>query len=425
MDASMTIAKSGGDQLVRQDTLNPLAGLPTRLKLLIAIPALNEEQSIRGIIERSLAARRYILENSPVTEVAITVVSDGSTDATVERAREYAQDIEIIVFEKNRGYGAAIMEAWSRSDAELLSFLDADGTCEPRFFADLCRNLVEQEADVILGCRLNESSQMPKVRRLGNTIFATLLAGLSNKTVRDTASGMRVVRRSALRNLYPLPTGLHFTPAMSARAMLSDCVRITEIDMPYAEREGRSKLSVLKDGLRFLNVIVSTALLYRPEKFLNTLSLLAVLAGAALMVSPALLYAREARVEEWMIYRFLVFGLCMQVAGLLWGAGAIAGRAVEVAIEEEIRPARRWVLESLRSAWFWPAVGAGLVGCGWLVAPAAWQFAATGHTDAHWSRFVIALTGGQMISLGLVFKGLDALLELVEGRVRYLAGRHG
>lgn len=101
--------------------------------------------------------------------MAITVVIDGSTDATVERAREYARDIDIIVFEKNRGCGAAIMEAWSRSDAELLSFLDADGTCEPRFFADLCRNLMEQEADVILGCRLNANSQMSKVRRLGNT----------------------------------------------------------------------------------------------------------------------------------------------------------------------------------------------------------------------------------------------------------------
>lgn len=425
MDASMTIAQSGNDQRLQRDTLNPLAGLPTRLKLLIAIPALNEEQSIRGIVERSLAARRFIIENSPVTEVAITVVSDGSTDATVERAREYAQDIEIIVFEKNRGYGAAIMEAWSRSDAELLSFLDADGTCEPRFFADLCRNLVEQEADVILGCRLNENSQMPKVRRLGNTIFAALLAGLSSKRVRDTASGMRVVRRSALRNLYPLPTGLHFTPAMSSRAMLSDCVRITEIDMPYAEREGRSKLSVLKDGLRFLNVIVSTAWLYRPEKFLNGLSWLAALTGTLLMVSPALLYASESRVEEWMIYRFLVFGLCMQVAGLLWGAGAIAGRAVEVAIAEEIRPARRWVIEFLRSGWFWPLTAASLLASGWLVSPAAWQLATTGHTDAHWSRFVIALTGAQLVSLGFVFKGLDALLDLVGGRVRYLAGRHG
>jgi hypothetical protein len=83
------------------------------------------------------------------------------------------------------------------------------------------------------------------------------------------------------------------------------------------------------------------------------------------------------------------------------------------------------VIEFLRSGWFWPLTAAALLASGWLVSPAAWQLATTGHTDAHWSRFVIALTGAQLVSLGFVFKGLDALLDLVGGRVRYLAGRHG
>src|SRR5258707_10733082 len=94
-----------------------------RLKLLIAIPALNEEDSIAQTIQRSLAARERILSNSPVTEVEITVVSDGSTDRTVELASRYLDRIRLIVFERNRGYGAAIKEAWAQSDAELLAFL--------------------------------------------------------------------------------------------------------------------------------------------------------------------------------------------------------------------------------------------------------------------------------------------------------------
>src|SRR5262247_1663883 len=98
------------------------------MKLLIVIPAYNEESSIKSIIERSLTARDNIIANSPVTEVEITVVSDGSTDRTVELASSYANWINLIVFEKNRGYGAAIKEAWNQSDADLLSFLDADGT---------------------------------------------------------------------------------------------------------------------------------------------------------------------------------------------------------------------------------------------------------------------------------------------------------
>src|SRR5262245_18295525 len=97
-----------------------------RRKLLIAIPALDEEKSIETIIERSLAAREGIVAHSPVTEVEITIVSDGSTDRTVELARRYSGSVNLIVFEQNRGYGAAIMEAWRHSDAEFLGFLDAD-----------------------------------------------------------------------------------------------------------------------------------------------------------------------------------------------------------------------------------------------------------------------------------------------------------
>ncbi|MCB1036300.1 MAG: glycosyltransferase family 2 protein, partial [Acidobacteria bacterium] len=145
------------------------------MKLLIAIPALNEEQAIESIIERCLAAREEILAGSAVTEVEVTVVSDGSTDSTAERARKYQDRIRLIEFPENRGYGAAILEAWSQSDAELMGFLDADGTCDPRFFTTLVNAVLEGGSDVALGCRLHGKSQMPAVRRVGNTLFSGLL----------------------------------------------------------------------------------------------------------------------------------------------------------------------------------------------------------------------------------------------------------
>jgi glycosyltransferase involved in cell wall biosynthesis len=258
------------------------------MKLLIAIPALNEEESIDSIIRRSVEAREFIRANSPVTEVAITVISDGSTDRTVERASQYKDSINLIVFQQNKGYGAAIKEAWRQSDADLLGFLDADGTCEPKFFATLCKTAVAENADVVLGCRLNANSQMPLIRRVGNFIFATILSVFSSSRVRDTASGMRVVRRSSLDRLYPLPDGLHFTPAMSARAMLSERTRILEVDMPYHERSGESKLRVAKDGLRFLRVIIEAAFLYRPSRPLGLLAVVFLVFAAALMWSPIL-----------------------------------------------------------------------------------------------------------------------------------------
>ena len=61
------------------------------MKLGIAIPALNEEDNIETIIQQSLAARQYIQHHTSVTDVEVTVVSDGSTDRTVELASRWHQ----------------------------------------------------------------------------------------------------------------------------------------------------------------------------------------------------------------------------------------------------------------------------------------------------------------------------------------------
>ena len=260
------------------------------MKLLIAIPALNEEASIENIIQRCLSAKGEIVGNGLITEVAITVVSDGSTDRTAELACPYTDNIQLIVFEKNRGYGAAIQHAWQGSDAELLAFLDADGTCDPRFFANLARSLLNEHADIVLGCRLNAATQMPLLRQAGNQLFAVLLTLLSGRRIRDTASGMRIVRREAYERLRPLPSGLHFTPAMSARALLDReaRVKLIETDMPYHERVGDSKLKVGRDGLRFLGVIAKTALIYRPVRLVALLTVGTLIFGVSLYLLSAL-----------------------------------------------------------------------------------------------------------------------------------------
>ena len=394
------------------------------MKLLIAIPALNEEESIASIIERSLAARDHIIANSPVDEVTITVVSDGSTDRTVELAERYTDRIHLIVFERNRGYGAAIKEAWSRSDADVLGFLDADGTCDPKFFAPLCATLENEHADVAIGCRLNKGSRMPLLRRVGNTLFATLLTIVSSSRVRDTASGMRVVRKSSLGRLLPLPNGLSFTPAMSARAMLSDTLRIVELDMPYDERAGESKLHVVKDGLRFLRVILETAFLYRPARLLGLAALALFLGASGLMLKPALYYLAHHSVQEWMIYRFLVGQLLGLAACLCFSAACLTDHIVSMALSSEI-PSRhdKWPLRSLHSRWFWAAVALLVLAGGGLVLSSFLQLLSTGHTYEHWSRYV-AMTFLLSTALILVItRGVGFIIDLVAGRLTYLEAR--
>jgi hypothetical protein len=315
-------------------------------------------------------------------------VSDGSTDRTAEIAKSY-EDVKVIVFEENRGYGAAIKEGWRQGSGSLLGFLDADGTCDPIYFAEMCRVSVAESADVVLGSRLGPESKMPGIRRLGNRIYAFLLGLLCGRQVTDTASGMRVVRRESLKWLYPLPDGLHFTPSMSARALLND-LRLIEVPMRYEERIGRSKLSVVRDGVRFLKTIFSGVLCYRPEKLLLTLFMLCLVSLALLAAYPAEFYFQNRRLEEWMIYRFVV---CY----LLGSFGLMLLLATALAYQMAGFGPRRGSANA-----FWPFVVAsvmrgpvllGILVCllflsGVFLWPGMSEYAATAHVTLHWSRLL-------------------------------------
>jgi glycosyltransferase involved in cell wall biosynthesis len=398
----------------------PSPGVPGELQegirsktLLIVIPALNEEESIASTIERCLAAAPEIVAATGIRAVDITVVSDGSTDGTVEIASRYLEWIDLIVFEKNKGYGAAIKEAWRRSDAELLAFLDADGTCDPAFFVPLCNAVLQDGVDVALGCRLNRDSEMPLLRRVGNTMFAVLLSALSSSRVRDTASGMRVVRREALADLYPLPNGLHFTPAMSARVMLSNELRIAELDMPYHEREGESKLRAGKDGLRFLKVILKTAVLFRPSRLLWLTAIPFFVFAVLLLAFP---------VGDWITDGAWPAGVrgaeaaagavLLTAAALLVAAGYLAARIVEVVLLVPNGGRFQKLLQSIvgaRRFWFIP----GALAIAGIVAGIAGLSEGGGR-----GLFSMVVLGAAAVLAG-VTRLLDRFINVVAERLRY------
>ncbi len=161
------------------------------MELLIVIPALNEQESIASTINRCIGAKEHIMNGTAVTKISITVVSDGSTDDTEKIANRYKKDIKVIAYEENRGYGAALKAGFASSDSELVGFIDADGTCDPMFFADLCK-LIDDGADIALGSRLHKGSAMPAHRKFGNRLFASMMSIFSSSKA-VAASGCRML----------------------------------------------------------------------------------------------------------------------------------------------------------------------------------------------------------------------------------------
>lgn len=384
--------------------------------LTIVIPALNEEDAIGATIERCLAARSSICRTASLDDVEIVVVSDGSTDRTAAIAKSY-DGIKVIVFPRNRGYGAAIKEGFAISDSNLVGFLDADGTCDPRFFAALCRSLQESNAEIALGSRLGPDSKMPSIRRLGNRTYALLLGVLCGEMVTDTASGMRVIRRSALADLYPLPDGLHFTPAMSARALLSG-MKIAELPMSYEDRVGQSKLSVFHDGVRFLRAIIEGVLWYRPERLFLLAFAACFLVALLLAAFPIEFYLRERRLEEWMIYRFIACSLLGSAGFILLAAGTLAHRFVLSTNDRRAVP-RFWpsMFEHLFCGWtFVLFAGLAVLSSILLVWTGAVEYVRTGHVSLHWSRVMVAAFGFLVAFIASV---TATLLQVIKVRNRH------
>jgi glycosyltransferase involved in cell wall biosynthesis len=304
--------------------------------LSVVIPAYNEENGIAQIIERVLPIGPN-LKRAGVDDLELIVVDDGSRDRTAEVASRYSQ-VRLIRHTVNQGYGAALKTGFGKARGNLLGFLDADGTYPPENFPDLCQVALDEEADLVIGSRMSGTeSEMPVVRRVGNFVFANLVSLLGNDRVSDSASGMRVIRREALSRLYPLPDGLNFTPVMSTRALHEE-IRWREVPIPYKERVGRSKLNVVRDGMRFFNTIVWTALNYNPVRVLGGIGL-GLLAVAAL-ISALFVGMRISGINQlrpWGVAMVFGAGLCAYAGVTLFALGATFNYLVSLFHECTIR----------------------------------------------------------------------------------------
>jgi hypothetical protein len=335
--------------------------------LSVVIPAYNEEQGIAEIMNRVLSIRPGLTEVG-VDALELLVVDDGSRDRTVEIAQSIAQadqDVVVIQHTVNRGYGGALKTGFSHARGEIIGFLDADGTYPPEYFPQLCREALNG-SDLVIGSRMaGASSQMPVTRRVGNVFFAGLLTLLGWQRITDSASGMRVFKREVLPVVYPLPDGLNLTPVMSTRAV-HEGVKMAEVAIPYSERLGRSKLSVVRDGLLFLESMVWTVMAYNPVRVLGILGLIGT--GLAALTGLGLVIARLSGVTAigpWGVAA-LFAALVLAVTGIsLFALGAASNYLVSLFYKQEVRQGlfgKPFFKAPLEGKFGWIGVAFGLAG---------------------------------------------------------------
>ncbi len=394
-------------------------------ELSIVIPAYNEERGIVATVERTLAALSGISAAGPVQGIEVIVVDDGSTDRTAELVTTLP-GARLIRHPRNRGYGAALKTGFAAARGQWLAFMDGDGTCDPAAFGALCRALRERSADLVIGTRLGEGSRMPGIRRFGNRFYAQVVRLWAQRQVTDVASGMRVMRRSAYDALEPLlPDGLHFTPAMSCRALLDDRLAVAEVAIPYIERIGQSKLRVLEDGWRFLRTIVEIAVLHRPWRLFG-------LAGAALLAMAAVvaLWAAWSSVSrplgDWLAFRMTVIMASASAGLALVTTGVEAQRLVDGALGRPALTGRGGKLLSLvlhceRHGMLY-GLALAVVAITVLWVKPVQEYLAHHHLANTWPWFlfggILGLTAVQLAALGILGFVVNGLAREGRGRAQ-------
>jgi glycosyltransferase involved in cell wall biosynthesis len=156
-------------------------------KVVAAIPALNEEQSIAKVIIHSINWVDKVL-----------VVDDGSVDDTSLIATKLGA--VVIRHERNLGKGAALRKCfdWARdSGFDVLVTLDADGQHNPDDIPRLLTPIIDGEADVVIASRLSDG--VPALRRIGGQILDRMIAGGGD--VVDSQSGFRAYSRKAFEQV--------------------------------------------------------------------------------------------------------------------------------------------------------------------------------------------------------------------------------
>ena len=169
--------------------------------ILIAIPAFNEQGSIRGIVERVRAS---------LPDYDLVVVDDGSADSTNEILKELG--VATAKHYCNLGYGRALQTMITyalRNGYEGLAILDADGQHRPEEIRELIETFLNSEFDLLIGSRYVETHKytgVPFGRRVGMFLFSKIVAVFGRQRIYDTSSGLKVIRKT----VFDLLVNCHF-----------------------------------------------------------------------------------------------------------------------------------------------------------------------------------------------------------------------
>ncbi len=216
----------------------------------VIIPAYNEAESIGRLVSK-------VRELYP--DFDVIVVNDGSTDHTAQAA----EDAGAMVYNHpyNIGNGAAIKSGARIATGDIIVFLDGDGQHAPEDIKEMLKYF--PDFDMVVGAR--DWRQASTVRTAGNKVFNWLSSYVAKHRILDLTSGFRAIKSEIVNKfLYLLPNTYSY-PTTLTLCILRNGRSLKYIPIQTQQRKaGKSKISVFKDGVRFIMIMMKICTLYSP-----------------------------------------------------------------------------------------------------------------------------------------------------------------
>ena len=247
------------------------------MKIIIGIPAFNEEKNIGAIVAK--LKKKYD---------QVIVCDDGSSDMT----ETIASSLGAIVVKhpKNLGYGAAIKTIFNEAkkiDGDVLVTFDADGQHQISEIDSVLKPLSENKADIVIGSRfLGSTKDLPKYRKIGIKAITSLTNTVTGSNLSDTQSGFRAYSKKVLNEIFPTESGMGISTEILIKSLKK---QMTILEVP---------ITISYDN--------------------NSHSQTPISHGASVMMSTI----KHVAIERPLLY-YGVTGLCFLIVGLIFGAWTI------------------------------------------------------------------------------------------------------
>jgi hypothetical protein len=212
-------------------------------RITVIIPCLNEEQGIEKILR---AMPEFVDE---------VIVDNNSTDRTAQVAQDLGAKV---IREEVRGYGRSYKRGFAAATGDLIVTLDGDHSYPVDALSYLIEAFLHLDVDFLNASRfpVRDRTAMSLKHKLGNLALSVAMSMLYLRWVRDSQSGMWVLRRSIIDKMQLESDGMAFSEEIKIEALKNSRIRFGEISIQYSSRLGEIKLNPWRDGFYNLFFLV-------------------------------------------------------------------------------------------------------------------------------------------------------------------------